>query len=139
MMWWAFFQQILFGTPWGSNPGPDWFMWLFWLIFGIGFPIAFYLMRLIVEVKDAAVSIKYIPLTRRQIGISEIREVHAKSYNPIRDYGGWGIRGFSNRRAYNVQGNRGVELVLIDDRSVMIGSQKPEELTLAILTKMPKE
>ena len=35
--------------------------------------------------------------------------------------------------AYNVSGDKGVELTLADGRKVMIGSQKAEELALAIL------
>mgnify|MGYP000010259526 CR=1 FL=1 len=139
LMWWGLIQQVIMGAPWGSNPGPDWFMWLFWLIFGVGFPVAFYLMRMIVEVQDDCVSIRYIPLTKRTIMYSEIDVVRARTYQPIREYGGWGIRGGSNRNAYNVSGNRGVELTLIDGRSVMIGSQKAEELALAIETKLTRQ
>lgn len=138
LMWWGFVQQIFMGVPWGSNPSSDWLMWSLWLIFGIGFPIAFYLMRMIVDVFADHVSIRYIPLTKRVILYTEIVEVQVRTYKPIRDYGGWGIRGFSNRKAYSVSGNRGVELMLFDGRSVLIGSQKPEELALAIIAILPK-
>ena len=40
-----------------------------------------------------------------------------------REYGGWGIRGgLRGTKAYNVSGNRGVELMLADGRTVLIGS-----------------
>ena len=29
--WYGFIQQIIFGQPWGTNPAPDWAMWLIWL------------------------------------------------------------------------------------------------------------
>ena len=138
MMWWGFIQQIIFGEPWGTNPAPDWMMWLFLLIFGIGLPLVFYWMRLIVEVLDDSVSIRYIPLTRTHILLSDIQDVEARTYKPVREYGGWGIRGRSNRRAYNVSGNRGVELTLSDGRMIMIGSQKAEELALAITSQLSK-
>jgi hypothetical protein len=138
MIWWGFFQQIIVGKSWGNNPGPDWMMWLLLIIFGIGFPLAFYWMRLIVEVLDDSVSIRYIPLTKFTVPLSDIQTVEARTYSPIRDYGGWGIRRRSNRRAYNVSGNRGVELTLHDGRSIMIGSQKAEELALAIHSQLPK-
>jgi FtsH-binding integral membrane protein len=138
LMWWGFYQQIILGEPWGSKPGPDWFLWLFWLIFGIFFPVVFYLMCLIVEVTDDQITIRYFPLLKRMISISEIKEVEARTYKPIREFGGWGIRGGSNKMAYTVSGNRGVEVSLNDGRSILIGSQKPEELALAILAKLPK-
>jgi hypothetical protein len=37
--------------------------------------------------------------------------------------------------AYNVSGDRGVELTLRDGRRVMLGSQRPEELAQAIETQ----
>ena len=72
MMWWGFFQQMVLGQPWGSEPGPDWMMGLFWLIFGIGFPLAFYNMRLIVEVGSEGIAINYVPLKKTRIDLSNI-------------------------------------------------------------------
>jgi hypothetical protein len=133
LMWWGFVQQILLGAPWGKNPSPDWLMWILWLIIGIGFPLAFYWMRLIVEVLDDKVTIRYVPLVRNEFLLDEIEGVEARTYQPIREYGGWGIRGLSSKRAYNVSGDKGVELTLADGRKVMIGSQRAEELALVIL------
>lgn len=138
LMWWGFVQQILFGMPWGNKPSPDWMMWLLWLVVGVGFPLAFYWMRLIVEVLDDRVFIHYAPLIKSDILLAEIKTVEARTYQPIREFGGWGIRGRPGRRAYNVSGNQGVEMTLQDGRKIMIGSQKAEELALAILMRLPK-
>jgi hypothetical protein len=55
------------------------------------------------------------------------------SYKPIKEYGGWGIKGWSpNRLIYNVSGDQGVELTLHDGRQLMLGSQRPQELAGAI-------
>ncbi len=58
LMWWGFIQQIVLGEPWGSDPAPDWFMWLFWLIFGIGFPLGFLRMKLVIEVQPDGIQIR---------------------------------------------------------------------------------
>lgn len=137
MMWWGFFQQMVLGQPWGSNPGPDWMIGLFWLIFGIGFPLAFYKMRLIVEVGPEDVAINYVPLKKIRIDLSNIDTLEARSYKPLLEYGGWGIRGGANRRVYNVSGSQGVELTSHDGRRIMIGSQKAQELALAIQSQLP--
>ena len=50
IQWWGFIQQIVLGKPWGNNPGPDWMMWLFWVLFGIGLPVFFHILKLTVEV-----------------------------------------------------------------------------------------
>ncbi len=138
LMWWGFIQQILLGQPWGSNPGPNWMMWLFWLFFGIGFPLFFYFLKLIVTVQAEGIQIRYSPITSRLIPYNEIEQVTAREYNPIREYGGWGVRGIPGKTkkiAYNISGKEGVEITLNDERIVMIGSQKAQQLALAIDTQ----
>ncbi len=132
--WYGFVQQIVLGRPFGSNPAPDWMMWLLVLLFGIGLPLFFHRLKLIVEVREDHIRIRYAPLTTREIPLAEIKRYEARTYQPIREFGGWGIRGWSKRKrmAYNVSGDRGVELELEDGREIMIGSQNPERLAQAI-------
>lgn len=132
MMWWGFVQQIVLGRPWGSNPAPDWMMWLFSLAFGVGLPLFFLRLRLIVDVFPEVVVIRYLMLTTRRIATADIASFKALTYRPLRDYGGWGVRGMGRRVAYNVKGNQGVELVLRDGRVVLIGTQEPQALALAL-------
>ena len=137
LMWWGFVSQIILGEPWGSDPTPDWLIWLLWLGIGIGLPVLFNIMRLIVEVRFREIYIRYAPLVTRKIPFTEISQVEAREYKPIREYGGWGIKGWSSKSAvYNVKGNEGVELTLVDGRKVMIGSQNPEPLADAIKSTM---
>ena len=126
LMWWGYIQKIVFGWPWGTNPAPDWMMWLLWLLIGIGFPLLFWNMCLIIEVTSDHLQIRYTPFYQRSIQWDDISSINAQSYQPIRQYGGWGMRGTGNRRAYNVKGNQGVELILEDGSSILIGSQKAQ-------------
>jgi len=131
--WYGLIQQIIFGKPFGTNPAPDWAMWLIWLLCGIGLPVFFHSLRLIVEVREDHIYIRYAPLVTRKIPFMEIERYEARTYQPIKEYGGWGIKGWSCKKtAYNVSGNQGVELELRDGRQVMIGSQRPQELAQAI-------
>lgn len=132
LVWWGFVQQILLGEPWGSDPASDWIMWLIWLIFGIGFPLLFLIMRPIVEVSEESLTIHYIPLTKRTVPLADIEDVAARTYKPLREFGGWGVRGSGHRQAYNVSGNQGVEVTLRNGDTIMIGSQRAPELALAI-------
>ncbi len=68
----------------------------------------------------------------RRISWDEIGGFQATQYRPIREYGGWGIRGVSSKRAYNVKGDRGVLLWLSDGKTLMVGSQLSEELEAAL-------
>ena len=72
LQWWGWFQQIVLGQPFGDNPGPDWMVWLFWALFGIGLPVFFLYLRLVVEVNDEGVWLRYIPLTKRLIRFGDI-------------------------------------------------------------------
>ena len=57
--WWALVQQIVLGQPFGSNPGPDWVIWLVWLLVGIGFPALFATMRMVVSVEQNQIRIQH--------------------------------------------------------------------------------
>lgn len=66
------------------------------------------------------------------IRFEDIASVQAVTYNPLLEYGGWGIRGFGKKIAYNAQGNRGVLVTLKSGGTVLLGSQQPEDLEAAI-------
>jgi hypothetical protein len=108
-------------------------MWLIWARCSIRFPLLFHTLKLVGGILQDSVQIRYVPLASRKIPFPEIEHFGSGAYSPILVYGGWGIRGWGeSKRAYNVSGNRGVELALRNGRTVMIGSQETEELALAI-------
>jgi len=132
LQWWIFFVQIIRGVPVGNNPGSDTLVVIIWLIFGIGFPAFFLWLHMVVEVIPGAVIICYRPFANRRIPAEQIIRVEPLTYKPMREFAGWGIRGWGGRIAYNVSGNIGVELTLVDGRRVLIGSQRADELAVAI-------
>ena len=99
---------------------------------GIGFLI--WVARLETEVRQDGLYIRYVPFHRRfkRFKAEDLSEYHARTYRPVLEYGGWGIRCGWKGRAYNVSGNRGVQLVFRDGRRVLIGSSQPPELEAAI-------
>lgn len=139
LQWWGFVQQIVLGRPWGDNPGPNWMVWLFWLLFGIGLPVFFHILKLTVEVTPEQVYVDFRPLTKRIIPLADVDRVEACTYKAIRQYGGYGVRGARRNMAYNVSGNQGVALTLHDGPRVMIGSQRAAELALAIDSARPSQ
>jgi hypothetical protein len=72
------------------------------------------------------------PIYTRKISLAEIEAADAVTYSPIGEYGGWGIRGFGANVALNARGDRGVRLQLTNGRTLLIGSQRAEELASAI-------
>lgn len=100
--------------------------------------ILMYYSKLITEVRSEGIYIRYVPFHRsyRRFLFSDIQSWEPRTYSPIGEYGGWGIRwgcrGGIDNLAYNVSGNQGVQLVLKNGRRILVGSQKPQELALAI-------
>ena len=107
--------------------------WWMWLLFGLGLPAFFLVLRLVTEVFADRLVVGLAPFRRRAIPLADIAEAKAVTYRPLADFGGWGVRWAGSRGvAYNASGDRGVQLVLRDGRRVLVGSQRPEELALAL-------
>ncbi len=133
LAWWPFVRQVLGGQPVGQHPLPDWGVWLVWLLIGVGLPLFFGLLRMEVELTDRELTIVYRPLARRRVLLAEILQVEVRHYNALKEYGGWGVKGWSrDKMAYNVSGDQGVELRLKDGRSLLVGSRRPDELAETI-------
>jgi hypothetical protein len=79
-----------------------------------------------------AVTVRFGPVYRTRIPLGEIVRAEAVAYRPLREYGGWGIRGLGRRRALSMRGDRGVLLTRADGSTLLIGSQKPRELLAAL-------
>lgn len=93
-----------------------------------------YSLRLETEVRDDGIYVKMWPLHRsfRRISWAEIERYEAKRYEPIREFGGWGVRWAPGGVAYNVGGDRGVRIERTDGRSVLLGSRRADDLAEAI-------
>ena len=136
---WAMVEQLVRGRPVGNQPMPDLMLMIVGPLFILLMAGLLWLMsvaRLVTEVRDDGIHIRFYPLHRDFHGFlwQEIESFEACTYRPVLDYGGWGIRYGSGGKAYNVSGNRGLRLALGGGRprQVLIGSQRPEELAMAV-------
>ena len=134
LMWYAAVTQLLLHRPFGSRPMADIPLVIFWFIFGIGLPALFFFGRLVTEVRDDGIYICFFPFhwTFHRIAFTEVSQYKVRTYRPIREYGGWGIRYGCKGKAYNVSGDRGVQIELLNGKRLLIGSQRAEELWRAI-------
>jgi hypothetical protein len=132
-------KQLIFGHPWGGRPLSDTALAIIgplWVLFAVGLAYLFYSMKLVIEVRSDGLYIRFFPLTHQNITFEDITRCEVRTYNPIREFGGWGIRYGRGKKAYNVSGNRGVQLELSNGKRLLIGSQRSEELARAIEAKM---
>jgi len=134
LAWISFLLQIVIGEPFGTNPAPDILVIVLLVIFGIIFPVWFFVMRLEVQVTRTDLRFRLFPLHLqwREFPLATIVEAEAVTYRPILEYGGWGIRIGRKGMAYNVSGNRGVQVTLEGGKSFLLGSLQPENLASAI-------
>jgi hypothetical protein len=133
------FKQLVLGQAFGSRPLPDIalvIVGLFFILLLAVLTYIFYTMRLITEVHNDGLTLRFHPLTHQIIPIGHIKKCAVRKYHPIREYGGWGIRYGRRGKAYTVSGTLGVQLELLQGKSILIGSQRPEELARAIQEKM---
>ena len=141
LVWYATVSQLLLDRPFGSTPMPDILLAIFWFIFGIGLPALFFFSQLITEVCDDGIYICFFPFhwSFRRIAFIEVKQYKVRTYRPIIEYGGWGIRYGRKGKAYNVSGNRGVQIDLSNGKRLLIGSRRAEELWRAIQVKYGQE
>lgn len=98
----------------------------------VGFAVAvgFLLAGLTVHVQEDRIFMHLgkVALVRRRVPYSEIVSLESVQYRPIREFGGWGVRGWGARKAWSARGNRAVALTLEGERLLLIGSDHPRRL-----------
>jgi hypothetical protein len=138
-LWYGLWSQLTTGEPWGNKPADDMTLGvitLFITLMMAGLLVLFFTMRLETEITQEEISFRFPPLVRkwRIIPRENILKVESGKYNPIRDYGGWGVRqGFGKKgRAYNVSGNMGLTLYLKDGKKVLIGTRRAQAIAASM-------
>jgi hypothetical protein len=140
-LWVGFFRQVTFGKPFGDHPAPDMFllaMVVMVTLINLAVFLLFASMRLTVRTLPSGLHIRFFPVRTLEIPYREIQRVEAREYNPLREFGGWGMK-YSwdlKTKAFTISGKQGVELHLKDGHKVMIGSQRAEELTGALSRRL---
>ncbi len=75
-----------------------------------------------------------VPLLHRRVSFEEIEAAEVVRYHPIREFGGWGIRGWGKKKAWTTRGDQAVRLHLTADRMLYVGSDVPYRLAERIRT-----
>lgn len=93
------------------------------------------LMRLKTEIGEEGIIVKFFPviILNKLIKWEDIEQIYIRKYKPIAEYGGWGLRiSYKHGLAYNVKGNKGIQIIFKDGKQLLIGTQKPEAAAVAI-------
>jgi len=88
-------------------------------------------------IDENGISYQFIPihLKPRKVLWTQLKKCYVRKYAPIKEFGGWGIRGLARRgvfdlkgrgQALNIAGDMGIQLEFIDGGQLLIGTQKAE-------------
>ncbi len=100
-----------------------------------------YLIQLRTAIDEIGIHFQFFPFqfSKKTIRWTAIQDCYTRKYKPLKEYGGWGYRTkFGKGKAYNVKGNQGIQIVLPDNKKILIGTQKMEDATAVIARFMRK-
>lgn len=77
---------------------------------------------------------KFLPFhwRYRKIDWDIIEKCYIRKYNPLMEYGGYGLRIGAGGTAKNVSGNLGLQIIFKNGKKILIGTQKAKELEKVI-------
>ena len=147
--------QLGFGKSWGNNQMPDvGLIILTFVMLLLSANIMWMHLKTFIDKDGIHIRIWMCPIyiKTKSFYWDDISEAYIRKYKPVSEYGGWGIQNGKNKRnpldfmrfsvgkikifqretnnmAYNMSGNIGLQLVLKNDKKVLIGTQKRGELS----------
>lgn len=129
-------KQLIFGQKFGNNPMSNAGLVLFALGF-LAFTILFFVMGLYTKIDNHGIYSRFIPFDTafKFYPWEKITSIQICKYKALKEYGGWGIRGGRNGMAYTVTGNKGFVIELSNNKKILIGTRKPEEV-MQVLQKL---
>ena len=115
-------------------------------LLGIAVSIAFiFFFKLRTNIDEKGIQYQFSPfhLKMKLIKWEEITKTQVRSYDPISEYGGWGIKGgsFWNKekgKCVNISGDIGIQVEFKNGKQLLIGTQKKEEATNVLMTYQNK-
>ena len=110
-------------------------------LFSLAFPVIililvvllFIFIKLETKIDETGIYYQFFPfhLRLKKISWNELEDIQVRKYNPVMEYGGWGIRGLSRKgrrgMAFNISGNMGIQLILKDGGRLLLGTKIPEK------------
>ena len=87
-------------------------------------------IKLETKITEKCVYVRLFPLqiSFRSYAFSEMSAYFVRKYHPVREYGGWGLKGTFNNRALNISGNQGLQIVFKNEKKLLIGTRRPQEI-----------
>ena len=126
------YKQLIIGEKFGDKPMSDLGLIIF-AVFVFSLIAMFWFMQLKTEIDQNEIRMRFFPLVKKRVSWEEIKNAEIVNYGFV---GGWGIR-LSTKygTVYNMKGDKGLAIELLNGKNFLIGTQKRNELT-AMLEKI---
>lgn len=69
---------------------------------------------------------------KTEIPIRAIKRISVRKYNALKEFSGWGVRYNSTESCFTVWGSYGIEIELINNERMLVGTNQPEKVQLII-------
>jgi len=140
------YHQFVMRIPWGDKPMQDQELVILSIIINLTMWIVFmlfFLARFTTRITDDGIYIKFPPfqIKMKHISIENIQKYEVRRYSPLREYGGFGVKDSLRKfgKGYIATGNQGLQLYLVDGKKVLLGTQKPDSIRLAVNRMMDQK
>lgn len=128
------YKQLIIEEKFGDNPMSDLGLIIF-SIFIFGLITLFWFMRLKTIIDQNEIRMSFFPFVKKKVNWKDVKSAEVVNYGFL---GGWGIRlGTKYGTVYNIKGNRGLAIELLNGKKFLTGTQKETELR-EILAKIKK-
>ncbi|MBC3757785.1 hypothetical protein H7U19_05175 [Hyunsoonleella sp. SJ7] len=98
-----------------------------------------FLFKLKTRIDDIGIHYQFFPfhLKMKIIPWKTIKSAETRTYDALSEYGGWGLKGglFWKREkgiAVNVSGNIGIQLTLVDNKKILIGTRRRSDVDVIL-------
>jgi len=94
--------------------------------------VLLYMIKLETVIDEIGVHYQFFPFhfSKKTIRWNEMDKCYVRTYSPIKEYGGWGYRtsfGKKKGSAFNVKGDKGIQIEFKTGKKLLIGTQKENE------------
>ena len=147
------------------SPWPGWVAWLLWgcvflpivliftleeegsalfrmamtvglLSFGLLMKLVFGGLTVLVQETRLFIHLGMVPLIKKKVLYEDILSLRPTTYRPLREFGGWGVRGYGPKQAWTASGSKALVLSLRSGNELYVGSDDPEQLEERVLQAM---
>jgi len=121
---------VVAATAWSEVP---WLSVLVALV-GIALTLVYGGFRTLVVRETVTIRMGMLGIRLLKLKTSDVASAELQDFQPLKDFGGYGVRFNKEMKAYFLKGDRGVKITTRAGKKYLIGSDHPERLATVIST-----